>query len=243
MNKTSKQSVNDAFRPLIDAAPPQDAKWLEILLGSNEAISIYSTLDSEIFALKEEVPSSLLITSAVTSEGKTSMAVLLAAFSSVQDTQRKFLIIDADLHSGSLASLFSMRDAPGLFDFFNAEKNVDFNKFVHESPFKNLWVTPLGQDITGMGLLSPKNFKQFMDWAVSEFDLVIVDGPAASSSRSVSILAKIVHNCVLVVRYGGPTREQVQSLTIELDRVGVNILGSILNQRELVIPGFLYGSR
>lgn len=239
----SKQSVNKAFMPLLEVASSQDAKWLEILLSSREAIAIYSTLDSELFTLKEGDPKSLLLTSAVNGEGRTSISVLFAAFSAIQNRQRKVLLLDADLQSGSLADLFSMKDQLGLFDLFNADSDTDMGEFVHESALSNLWVTPLGEDGTGLGLLSPQIFQRFMEWANTEFDLVIVDGPAASSSKSVSTLAQIIHNCVLVLRYGGPTREQVADLTVELERVGVNVLGSILNQRELVIPGFLYGSR
>jgi len=237
----SKRIVNPAFTPLIEAAPKRDADWLKILLSSKEAVSMYATLDSEMFSLESNVPSSVLITSAVKGEGRTSIAVLFAAFSAIQNSQRKILLVDADLGTGGLANTFGLGDKPGLYDFFNGE--ADVNQYVHKSALSNLWITPLGDDENDLGLLSPEPFKNFMTQACSKFDLVIVDGPAASVSRSVSTMAKIINNCVLVIRYSGPTREQVSALNSELDRVGVNVLGSILNQREFVIPGFLYGSR
>jgi Mrp family chromosome partitioning ATPase len=236
----STENINAALRPLFKAATGKNARWLETLLGSDDAATVFSALDGELFLLEKNIPPSVLITSAVRGEGRTSLAVLLAVFSAIQNKDRKILLVDADISGGGLADIFALVGKPGLGEFFHGQ--AEFSQCLHASVLPNLWITPLSRDKTGLAMLSLQAFQRFIDQARSKFDLVVVDGPAGGASKTVLSVANVVHTCVLVVRCGGPTREQIASLRSELERVGVNVLGCVLNQRKLVVPGILYGS-
>ena len=83
--------------------------------------------------------------------------------------------------------------------------------------------------------------EEFLAQARERFDLVVVDSPAASANRAILSIAKLAQQAIVVVRYGGPTREQVAALAADLKRSGVQVLGCVMNRREFVVPAFLYG--
>ena len=234
--------IETGLSPLIAAMPPREARWLGRLLRSPAAYDAFTALENELFVGKEGAYSGpLLIASATRGEGRTTMALLLAVLSSAFDRSRRILLVDADTDDGHLSRLFGPGPwRGGLSELFDGSASID--ECIEPTALPNLWLTPQARDPQGAIRLSPVPFKQFIEEARNRFDLVVVDSPAAGLNRGVLSLASVVRNVLVVVKYGGPTREQVASLTADLQRIEASVLGCVLNQREFVVPRFFYGA-
>lgn len=234
--------IEPIVSPLIAAWPPQDARWLARLFRSKAAYEVFTALENELFVGKEGAYSGpLLIASATRGEGRSTIALLLAVLSSAFDRSRRILLVDADTDAGGLTALFGAAGRrAGLRELFDGTATTD--DCIVPTALPNLWMTPLANDARTGVRLAPLPFKRFVDDVRIKFDLIVIDSPAAGGNRGVLSLASIVRNILIVVKYGGPTREQVVNLKSDLERTGASVLGCVLNQREFVVPRFFYGS-
>lgn len=237
------KDIEPAVAALIATLAPREARWLAKLFRSQAAFEAFTALESELFVGKEGAYSgALMISSATRGEGRTTIAMLLAVMSSAYDKARRILLVDADGDGATLSRLFpSGEGRMGLREYFDGQAKAE--ECIAQTAIPNLWIAPMSRDGAGGVRLAPLAFKRFMEEARTRFDLVVVDSPAAGGNRAFLSLASIVGNVLVVIKYGGPTREQVATLKADLERTGAGVIGCILNQREFVVPRFLYGSR
>jgi uncharacterized protein involved in exopolysaccharide biosynthesis len=83
----------------------------------------------------------VLVTSAVGGEGKTSLSVGLAA--SLARSGRRTLLIDADLRNPSVHGHFDLASAPGVAEILRGE--VSAPSAIRQTRRDNLWVLPAGR--------------------------------------------------------------------------------------------------
>lgn len=216
-------------------------RWLGKLLYSDAAFGLYRTLDNELFLQGMAGPSSLLITSAGRGEGRSTVAVLAAINSAIHDG-RRVLLVDADVGRRRGKSLLGLAaDKPGLGEFFRGEAEID--AIIQPTALDNLCVVNARRQGKDMFRFSNTLFEMFLERAKKDFDIIIVDGPAAVSNSDAITISKMVGNVVIVVQYAGPNREQVQGIIAKLRTMPVRVLGVVMNRRRLPIPRLLYGLR
>jgi Mrp family chromosome partitioning ATPase len=224
--------------PLFAAAPDADRPWLRKLLLSPGALRACSSIETEMYMLDEQARGAVLFSSVARREGRSTFAMLYAALSCALDARRRVLLVDADLDHGRLGALLGVpAGSDGLAQAFASAPHAGC---IHPTALPNLWVAPRsgGSDPV---TLAPAAFAAFMDEARTRFDLVVVDSPAGGVNNAALAIAKAVRNTIVVVRYGGPTREQVASFLAGLERAGAQVIGSVLNEREYVVPASFYG--
>ena len=78
-------------------------------------------------------------------------------------------------------------------------------------------------------LISSTNVRKFLEYAKSQFDFVIIDTAAVSSSADAEILAGMVSNAVLVVKQDTAKTETVNGVIDMLGNNGCNLLGCVYN--------------
>lgn len=137
----------------------------------------------------------ILITSSVPSEGKTTVAVNLAGSFALSD--KKVLLIDCDLRKPRVHSLFETNRFPGLSDYLFGK--VNFEEILNKTKL------PLMEFITSgtippnpSELLSSQQFKNLLDMLREKYDYVILDSPPFISVTDSEILSRIVDGEVLV---------------------------------------------
>ena len=84
---------------------------------------------------------SLMVTSAMSGEGKTSLACHLAA--SIARSGRNTLLIDCDLRKPSLHELFDQPLTPGFSELLRGQARIE--DVVRPTPADELWMIPAGQ--------------------------------------------------------------------------------------------------
>ncbi|HYB94105.1 MAG TPA: CpsD/CapB family tyrosine-protein kinase [Vicinamibacterales bacterium] len=170
---------------------------------------------------------SVMVTSALPSEGKTLTATNLALTLS-ESYQRRVLLIDADLRRPRMREMFALPTSEGLTDALTAPRGDRLP--VHQVT-PNLWVLTSGRMLPDpMSLLASPAMKQLIDDAMETFDWVVVDTPPVAILPDANLLAAMIDTTLLVVSARSTPYPMVQRAA---QAIGPNrILGVVLNRAE-----------
>ena len=189
----------------------------------------FRTLRSRLYKLRAHQPlRTLLVTSAVPTDGKTFVTINLAQ-AIVRQPDRRTLLIDADLRRPRLHLQLGAPVAPGLTDYLRGE--ADELAIVQHGQEGNLCFVPGGNEVTNPSeLLSNGRLKKLLDRVTPVFDWVIVDSPPCVAVADANILADFCDGILFVVRAGVTPAEMAQKACRELE--GKNVVGVVLNAAE-----------
>ena len=174
---------------------------------------------------------SVMITSALPSEGKTLTAANLALTMS-ESYQRRVLVIDADLRRPRMHEVFALPPSQGLSDSLAGSCG---GRLPIHAVTPRLWVLGAGHAVVDpmSSLVSPA-MKQLLDEARESFDWVIVDTPPIAILTDANLLASMIDTTLLVVSAQATPYPMVQRAAAAL---GTNrILGVVLNRAEHSLP-------
>ncbi|MGH3003148.1 MAG: CpsD/CapB family tyrosine-protein kinase [Gaiellaceae bacterium] len=181
----------------------------------------------------------VVFTSANPGEGKSTIASNYAVVAALN--QQKVLLIDGDLRHPALHETFRVPRAPGVVDVLGGEPIATSTRRVRS--LGHLELLPAGRSIPGVGdLMSSKRMHEFVESASSNFDLVIIDTPPVLSvSDAASVATRADADVVLIVDRKSRRRAVTRALR-ELDLVGANVVGIVLNHEgSLARYGYGYG--
>jgi capsular exopolysaccharide synthesis family protein len=182
---------------------------------------------------------SVMVTSALQSEGKTLTASNLALTLS-NSYQRRVLLIDADLRRPRLREMFMLPDGAGLTDSLTLPRGGKLP--IHQiSP--TLWVLTAGRPTTDpMSTLVSSSMKQLLEDAREAFDWVIVDTPPIAILPDANVLAAMIDTALLVVSAQATPYPMVQRAAQAIG--ATRILGVVLNRADEVAlnDGYTYYS-
>jgi protein-tyrosine kinase len=203
--------------------------------SSSSGAERFRTLRSRLYQVSAaQTMKRVLLTSSVPEEGKTFVASNLAQ-SIVRQSDRKVLLIDADLRASRLHLTLGTDNEPGLSDYLSGEK--DLTEVVQRGEAENFCFIPGGRFITTPSeLLHSDKMKHFLEKMSEIFDWVILDSPPAIAVHDASILADMCDGVLFVVRAGSTDHELAQKAASEFENK--NLLGVVLNRVE---KGDAYG--
>jgi len=166
----------------------------------------------------------LLVTSAQSEEGKTTISINLAL--SLARLKYRVLLVDGNMRYPCVQRALGLPDRPGLVEYLST--GSDWRASLHRDVQPNLDV--LGGDepqASPADLLSLPWMGQLFDAAAREYDFVIVDSPAIlTHPADVHSLAAVVDNVLFTIRQGFTPRAAVALALSQLDRVS----GVVLNR-------------
>ena len=179
-----------------------------------------------LIRLANDGPMRCMITSAQPREGKTVTATNLAyTFSEISD--KRTLLIDADLRRGSVAALLGMTRRAGLGDLLAGECTVDQAVWsAGRNSFHVLTAGTAPMDRVGE-LLSGRSAETVIGRLTESYDYVVIDSPPVISVADAGILGRFVDLAVLAVRIHRTHRSAVEQATQILEGVGVPVAGLI----------------
>jgi polysaccharide biosynthesis transport protein len=185
-------------------------------------------------------PRSLLVTSSLPSEGKTTTAVNTAI--SLAQTGANVVIVDADMRRPRLRSIFGLSERPGLSSILSSD--------VSEAAMKSMVSL---DEVTGLCILTsgpiPPNpaellgsdqMRRLMTMLQTEFNHVVVDSPPVSSFTDGVLISSMVDGVLLVVHGGKSSRHVVRRSRQLLHDVGAKIFGVVLNKVNLHSSDYYY---
>ena len=178
-------------------------------------------------------PKSLLITSSLPAEGKTTTAVNTAI--SLAQTGAKVLIIDADMRRPRLHSVFNISNAAGLSTLLSSElSNNDILDTVQYDNDSMLNLLPSGPVPPNPAeLIGSEQMAELLKILQDKFTHVVIDSPPIASFTDGVLIASMVDGVILVVHSGKSSRQVVRRSRQLLQDIGAKIFGVVLNNVNL----------
>ncbi len=190
-------------------------------------MDLYRAIRATIETERLKTPfQTLLVSSPGPNEGKSTTILNLAHV--FQEFGRKVLVIEADLRRPRLHRTLSFPNKPGLVDFLSG--TATFEQVCRHMP-SGFTVIP-GQVARedAAGLLASSQFKELLDLAVAQFDLVLVDSAPILAVPDNLLLATTVDRIILVVKASATSKRDLCKAQAVLEQAKARILGVILNQ-------------
>jgi protein-tyrosine kinase len=165
----------------------------------------------------------VLITSPVPHEGKTVVAINLAA--TLARNSSAVLLVDADLRHPGLPAL-GLAPGNGLADYLAGR--IELKKAIRRMDPLGFYYLPAGVASTNPSeLLQKPALQEFISQAAAEFDWVIFDSPSINIYADPRHLATLVDGVLLVVRENVTPKELAEKSLVALQKSFV--IGLVLN--------------
>jgi len=197
------------------------------------AEAIDTTRTMVLYGAADRRVRTLLVTSAVDGEGKTSLAGHLAI--SLTRAGYRTLLVDGDVQAPSTHALFDLPAAPGLCEVLRGEATVD--QAIRPTPLPGLSVLPAGAwDLIARQALVGHRWKTVKADLEAGYDFVVIDsGPVLLVSDSL-LLARDADGVLLSVLLDVSRVSSVEETRDRLRTVGANVLGVVVN--GVVTPSY-----
>ncbi len=175
-------------------------------------------------------PRSFLLTSALASEGKSTVGSNLACV--LAQNGATVLLIDADLRRPALQKQFALPNRKGLSTLLNGGSSLE-ECLQTVAAVPTLQVLTSGPAVPSPGvLLSSDRMTLLLKKASADFDFVLLDTPPGLAIADASILAARVDNVLLVVRDGVANRKVVRRAAVQMLRLDAQMHGFVFNGME-----------
>ncbi|MGB5684199.1 MAG: polysaccharide biosynthesis tyrosine autokinase [Candidatus Electrothrix sp.] len=189
----------------------------------------YRMIRSSLFLSRpDHPPKTLLITSMMPQEGKTTTTGNLARILTVND--KTVLIIDCDMRRPRQHILFGIDNINGLSNYL-AGNTDDWQALVQKNEdgaVNLLSAGPLPPNPAE--LLHSKNMGTLLREAQTHFDIILLDSPPIQQLSDSLALGPLVDGTIIVTRAEKTTYDQLDSGIKKMQEVNTEILGVILSR-------------
>jgi polysaccharide biosynthesis transport protein len=218
-----KTRLKQIFRHRKQSASP-------VITESSTKLSSHENLDmiyQNIQIFKHPLPfKSLMLTSALPGEGKTTLALGLGA--SAAHMHQRVLVIDANLRSPSLHKILDISNDWGLSLLLLDDIKTQVHNYIqpiHPS-IDILTAGPTPED--AVNLLSSGRMKELLESLEQMYDLVLIDAASILDSVDARMIASVCNGIVIIGRIGQLTPHELMQTTEILSKL--NLIGIIANE-------------
>lgn len=186
----------------------------------------YSGIDMEL--------QSLVVTSSIPSEGKSTVAANLAR--SFSEMDKKVLLIDADLRKPTIHKKLQLSNQVGLSDLIVQKLNPSEVIQKVDDQFHVLTsgkIPPNSAELVGSEKMS-----HLLSYLKEIYDYIVIDTPPVLSVTDPQLLALKADGTLLVVRAEKTKQKIVLNAYKELKKLNVHVIGSILNDCGQKMGGY-----
>jgi tyrosine-protein kinase Etk/Wzc len=169
----------------------------------------------------------IVITSANPKEGKTTTTCNLAI--SFSQTEKKILLIDADMRRPTVHTTFGIPNTIGLNEHLFGKASIE--DVIRKNVIPNLDIIPCGMTPPNPSeILGSKRMKEFIAQMKERYDLILFDTPPILAVTDAAILATEADGVVLVAAAGQTQMPGLERVAEFLTGIGVKLLGVVLNK-------------
>ncbi len=195
---------------------------------------------SVLLSTAGRAPKTLLITSSLPGEGKTTTAVNTAI--SLAQTGVAVVIIDADMRRPRLRSIFDLSERKGLSSILSSEmKAEEMLALIARDETTGLHVMTSGPIPPNPAeLIGSDQMRKLISELSRTFTHIVIDSPPISSFTDGVLIASMVDGVLLVVHGGKSSRSVVRRSRQLLLDVGAKIFGVVLNNVSVRSHDYYY---
>ena len=195
---------------------------------------------SVLLSTAGRAPKTLLVTSSLPGEGKTTTAVNTAI--SLAQTSASVVIIDGDMRRPRLRSIFGLPERDGLSSILSSEMTVDeMMRCVVRDETSGLYVLGSGPVPPNPAeLLGSDQMRNLIEVLSKSFTHIVIDSPPVSSFTDGVLIGSMVDGVLLVVHGGKSSRDVVRRSRQLLLDVGAKIVGVVLNNVSVRSHDYYY---
>ena len=228
---------------ILGQIPKEKGKGKITLLQPEDARHVfaesYRNVRSSIFFMPYEGPrpKTLLITSAVPNEGKSTVSSNLAITMALSGA--KTLLIDGDLRRGALREDFDIHSKIGFSEVLKQE--VNWREVVVPTSLPSLFVLPRGNTISQPSEhLLRESTDAFLKDIYNHYDYIIIDSSPVLAADDTTSLAPKIDATLFVVRLSYTSARLTRKALELLYNRQVNVPGVILNYVDTSLPEYYY---
>ena len=185
--------------------------------------SVKTLLTNLLFLGVDEPIRSVVVTSSVEGEGKSTVACLLAQ--AIAMSGQRVLLVDCDLRHRTLESTLGVRAARGIGAALHGRPVADVVRPTRQENLLNA-----EPDIPNpTEVISSKRFRTLLATLEQSFSFVVLDAPPLGIFADATVLASVADATLLVVREGYTRKGELAAATEQLRKAGAPVMGLALN--------------
>lgn len=189
-------------------------------------VEAYKNLRIHLVSILEKINGKVVvISSANASEGKSTISINLAI--TLSQLNKKVILIDADSRRATIHQKVKIENKMGCLDVINGDVELK-SAIVEYNPYMDILTT--GSVFNNpTELFSTNAFERMITELRGMYDYVIIDTPPINLVSDALVISQKCDGIVLVVRTGVTTYETFKNTLASAEKLGIKILGSILN--------------
>jgi tyrosine-protein kinase Etk/Wzc len=190
------------------------------------------------FALSSAKNNIIMISGPAPELGKSFISTNLATILAQSD--KRVLLIDADLRRGYMHKYFNYDVQPGLAEYLNGQHEL--GSIVRSTEVENLSIISRGKSPANPSeLLSTQKFADMLTHLSSQFDHILIDTPPVLAVTDGIIISQYAGVNLVVARYAKTQMKELEMTVNRFEQVGVKVNGFILNDIQREAGGYGYG--
>jgi capsular exopolysaccharide synthesis family protein len=182
----------------------------------------------------------IAVSSAVSGEGKTSLAAQLAVCIA-RATREPTLLIDGDLRSPDVHNIFKLEVGPGLAEVL--QNDCPLEEAIETSFSERMHILTAGRLRTNPHrLLGSGDFDAILDKLRVNYRHIIIDTPPVLPASEALIFARAADTAILCMRRDFSRMDQSQAAFSRMTAAGVHVSGAVLNGIPTRQYAYKYGT-
>ena len=231
-----RQGLLSSVKPLSLNGDERAEFHPELLLGgADPAIAeVYRQLRTALLLSRDGTDlKSLLVTSSLPGEGKTTTAINTAV--TLAESGSHVLLVDADLRRPTLHTILDVNNDDGLSNALShGFEDSELFSLIKKTNVNNLSLLTSGSKLQNSAtLLDHEKLRQMLATLESKFTHIVIDSPPIVPFADSIIIGAEVDGVLMVVEGGKSPQEIVFRSMRLLDDVDAVILGVVLNNTKL----------
>lgn len=190
------------------------------------------------FALSSAKNNIIMVSGPAPEVGKSFISTNLATI--LAQSQKRVLIIDADLRRGYLHKYFNQQAQPGLADYLNGQ--TELSQVIKATEVSGLDVIARGKSPANPSeLLSTTQFSAMLNQLSEQYDHILIDTPPILAVTDGIIISQHAGVNLVIARYAKTQMKELELTINRFEQAGVKVNGIILNDIQRSSAGYGYG--
>lgn len=190
------------------------------------------------FALSSAKNNIIMVSGPAPEVGKSFISTNLATI--LAQSQKRVLIIDADLRRGYLHKYFNQQAQPGLAEYLNGQ--TELSQVIKATEVSGLDVIVRGKSPANPSeLLSTTQFSAMLNQLSEQYDHILIDTPPILAVTDGIIISQHAGVNLVIARYAKTQMKELELTINRFEQAGVKVNGIILNDIQRSSAGYGYG--